>query len=43
MNGVVLVGRLVSDPEIITTDNNKKYTSIVIAIHRNYKNTEGSI
>jgi single-strand DNA-binding protein len=41
MNGVVLVGRLVSDPEIITTDNNKKYTSIVIAIHRNYKNTEG--
>jgi single-strand DNA-binding protein len=41
MNGVVLVGRLVSDPEIVTTDTNKKLTVINLAVHRNYKNSEG--
>ena len=41
MNGVVLVGRLIIDPEIITMDTGKKYTSIVLAVHRNYKNSEG--
>lgn len=41
MNAVVLVGRLVDNPEIITTESNKKLTSVVLAVHRNYKNSDG--
>ena len=41
MNAVVLVGRLVSNPEIITTETNKQVTSVVLAVHRNYKNSDG--
>lgn len=41
MNTVVLVGRLVGNPEIVTTDSNKKVTTIVLAVHRNYKNSDG--
>lgn len=41
MNAVVIVGRLVDNPEIITTESNKKLTSVVLAVHRNYKNSNG--
>lgn len=41
MNQVVLVGRLTSEPEIITTESDKKKTAITIAVARPFKNTEG--
>jgi single-strand DNA-binding protein len=41
MNAVVLVGRLVANPEIVTTENDKKLTAVTLAVHRNYKNTDG--
>lgn len=42
LNQVVLAGRLVKDPEITTTENNKKMTIITVAVPRAYKNMEGS-
>lgn len=42
LNQVVLAGRLVSDPEIFTTDNNKKKTLVTVAVPRSYKNTDGN-
>ena len=41
MNQVILVGRLVSDPEMTITENNTKRSSITIAINRSFKNSEG--
>ena len=41
LNQVVLVGRLTKDPEVKTSENGKKYTSIVVAVSRNYKNSNG--
>lgn len=41
LNQVVLVGRLTSDPEIITTENGKKMSTINIAVQRSYKNMDG--
>ena len=41
MNAVVLVGRLVTNPEIIVTENDKKLTAVTLAVHRNYKNSDG--
>ena len=41
MNNVVLVGRLVEDPEILVTEKGKKMSAITIAVHRNYKNADG--
>ena len=41
MNAVVLVGRIVKDPEICTTETNKKVTAITLAVQRNYKNSDG--
>lgn len=40
LNSVVLVGRLTSDPEVIEKDN-KKITTVTVAVTRNYKNAEG--
>ena len=40
-NLVSLIGRLTKDPEIITTDNNKKVSRITLAVQRSYKNAEG--
>ena len=41
MNQVVLVGRLTGKPEVLTSENNKKYTFINIAVPRSFKNSEG--
>lgn len=41
LNQVVLVGRLVRDPELVDTENNKKMSRITIAIPRSFKNMDG--
>jgi len=41
LNQVVLVGRLTSDPEVITCENGKKKTTISIAVQRAFKNMDG--
>lgn len=41
LNQVVLVGRLTEDPQIVTTENGKKLSTIILAVQRTYKNTEG--
>jgi single-strand DNA-binding protein len=41
LNQVVLVGRLVKDPELVETESNKKMTHITIAIPRSFKNVNG--
>lgn len=41
INQVVLVGRLVQDPEVYETDNGKKISSITLAVPRAYKNIDG--
>ncbi len=42
LNHVVLAGRLVRDPEITTTENNKKMTIVTVAVPRGYKNMDGN-
>ena len=41
LNQVIIAGRLVSDPEISTTENNKKRTLVTVAVPRAYKNIDG--
>ena len=41
LNQVVLVGRLTKDPEVKKSENGKKYTSIILAVGRTFKNSEG--
>lgn len=41
LNHIVLVGRLVSDPEINETENNRKSSIITLAVPRSYKNKDG--
>ncbi len=41
LNQVVLVGRLVKDPELVESDSNKKMSRITIAIPRSFKNMNG--
>lgn len=41
LNQIVLAGRLTDDPEILTTDSNKKKTQITVAVPRSYKNPDG--
>ena len=41
LNQTVLVGRLVRDPELKESENNKKYSTITLAVPRNYKNNNG--
>lgn len=41
LNQTVLVGRLVREPEVNTTDNDKKVSNITLAVPRTYKNDKG--
>ena len=40
LNQVILVGRLVYDPELKTLDDGRKVTTITIAVQRGFKNAE---
>jgi len=42
LNQIIIAGRLTSDPEIQTTENNKKRTVITVAVPRAYKNIDGN-
>lgn len=41
LNQIVIVGRLVNDPELRETENGKKVTNITLAVPRSYKNVKG--
>ena len=41
LNQTVLVGRIVSDPKLNETINDKKVTIVPLAVQRSYKNEEG--
>ncbi|MEG1009332.1 MAG: single-stranded DNA-binding protein [Bacilli bacterium] len=41
LNQVVLVGRLVENPVVTTTETGKKYTFVTLAIARSFKSPEG--
>jgi single-strand DNA-binding protein len=41
LNQIVIVGRLVRDPELRETESGKKVTNITLAIPRSYKNVKG--
>lgn len=41
LNQVVLVGRLTENPELTTSENGKKVTTITLAVQRTYKNSDG--
>lgn len=41
LNQIVLVGRLVKDPEVVTTESGKNISYITLAIPRSFKNVEG--
>ena len=41
LNQTVLVGRIVSDPEINETKNERKIATITLSVSRNYKNEKG--
>ncbi len=42
LNQIIIAGRLTTNPEIVTTDNNKKRTYITVAVPRSYKNVDGT-
>lgn len=41
LNQVVIVGRLVRDPEVKETESGKKVSNITLAVPRSYKNADG--
>ena len=41
LNQIVIVGRLVKDPELRQTEGGKKVTNITLAVPRSYKNMNG--
>lgn len=41
LNQIVIVGRLVQDPEIKELENGMKTSYITLAVPRNYKNSDG--
>lgn len=41
MNNVILVGRLTGEPEITPIEDNKKVTTVILAVNRNFKNADG--
>lgn len=41
LNQVVLVGRLTDDLEVSETENGKKVTTMILAVQRSFKNSDG--
>lgn len=41
LNQIVMIGRLVRDPELKESENGNKYTNITVAVPRSYKNVNG--
>ena len=41
LNQVVLVGRLITEPELYQTEKGKKVARLVLAVPRSFKNTDG--
>ena len=41
LNQVVLVGRIVRNPELVETETDKKMSRITLAIPRSFKNMDG--
>ncbi len=41
LNQVVLVGRLTDDLQVTTVENGKKVTSLILAVQRTFKNSDG--
>lgn len=41
INAVMLVGRLVQDPEMIERDNGRKVSRVTLAVNRKFKGTDG--
>ncbi len=41
LNQVVLVGRLTDDIEVSTVEKGKKVTSLILAVQRTFKNSDG--
>ena len=41
VNQIVLVGRIARTPEVRTSENGKKYSTLTLAVPRNYKNSNG--
>ncbi len=41
INMVMLVGRLVQDPEIVDHDDGKKVSRVTLAVNRKFKGTDG--
>lgn len=41
LNQIILVGRLVKAPEVITSESGKKMTYVTLAIPRTFKNADG--
>ncbi len=41
LNQLVIIGRLVKDPELRKTENGKNVTNITLAVPRSYKNSDG--
>jgi len=41
LNQTVIVGRLVSDPELRETDSGRKVTNVTLAVPRSFKNVNG--
>lgn len=41
LNQIIIVGRLVQTPEVVTTESGKHMTYITVAVPRSYKNENG--
>lgn len=41
LNQIVIVGRLVKNPELRESESGKKFTNITVAVPRSYKNING--
>ena len=41
LNQVIVVGRLVADPEVKKLESGKEVTNVTLAVNRPYKNAEG--